>query len=128
MPLTTVLILEDDAALLRLFGRVLNAAGCDVYTATTLSAAGEQLSRQTFDIFICDMRIGSERGIDLLRRHITRLTASGTQTIVVSAEEQYRASCDELGVEFFLSKPVSPLALARLVERLSIKPHYSTAS
>jgi hypothetical protein len=35
------------------------------------------------------------------------------------AEVQYRATCDALGVEFFLEKPVDLQDLLRLVERLT---------
>jgi hypothetical protein len=41
------------------------------------------------------------------------------RVVMVSAEAQYRATCDALGVEFFLEKPVDLGDLLRLVERLT---------
>jgi two-component SAPR family response regulator len=38
--------------------------------------------------------------------------------IVVTAEDQYQDDCTDLGVEFFLIKPVLPDMLVSLIRRL----------
>lgn len=113
-----ILILEDDLALIRLYGKVIRKAGYKVSEATNIQEARDQLSRQRFDVFICDMRLGAERGIDLLIEQKMFLEEQQTQVVVVSAEEQYREMCREMGIDLFFSKPVSPSELARMIERL----------
>ncbi len=114
----TILILEDDLALIRLYGKVMRKAGYEVAEATNLQEAREQLSKARFDVFICDMRLGAERGIDLLVEQKAFLQEKRTHVVVVSAEEQYRDLCRQMGIDLFFSKPVSPSELTRMVERL----------
>src|SRR5437763_2258099 len=101
-----VLVMEDDADLCDIYSRGLRRAGFQVYQATTISEARELLARHRFDIFLCDMHMGTERSFGLLQEQRASLVAKSTTTIVISAEEQYRGRCEEIGIEFFLSKPV----------------------
>lgn len=116
---TAVLVLEDDLALIRLYGKVIRKAGYKVTEATNLQEARDQLRKERFDVFICDMRLGAERGIDLLVEQKAFLQEQHTQVVVVSAEEQYRELCREMGIDLFFSKPVSPSELTRMIARLT---------
>src|SRR5687768_12798551 len=116
----SVLIMEDDLHLLRLFSKTLSKADYTVYDASTVNLARQFLKAMPFSVMICDMRMGSESGIDLLKEMMPQLMQHNTRIIVVSAEEQYRTACEDLGVEFFLSKPISPAMLVALVRRLTV--------
>jgi DNA-binding response OmpR family regulator len=115
----TIFILEDNLDLVNLFAKTLNRPGYTVTTATDLSTARIALDSKQFNIFLCDMRLPDGDGINLLREYQHQLHNSKTQVVVVSAEDQYREPCEELGIEFFLSKPVSPRMLISLVDRLN---------
>jgi len=39
--------------------------------------------------------------------------------VIVSGQAQYREMCEEMGIDFFLEKPVSVPALIALVDRLT---------
>jgi DNA-binding response OmpR family regulator len=114
-----VLVMEDDASTLRLFNKVLAESGFDVATAGSIAEARDRLYKQHFDVIICDMRLGDGNGIHFLQEMWGHLQASQTEVVVVSAEEHYRLPCMEVGVDYFLSKPVSPMQLVALVGRLS---------
>lgn len=116
--MANILILEDDLAIISLFSRVLRVNGYTVYEATHLAAARKHLSEHHFDLFLCDMRLGAERGIDLLAEQQEKLTEQGTRVVVVSAEEEYRKLCQDMGIDIFFSKPVSPIELNSLVGEL----------
>jgi len=118
-PLRRVLILEDNDDLRRLFARAIRRAGYEAYPAATIEEARCLLGQSRFDIFLCDVHIGHERGTDLLREQITMLRGQGTQIIVVSGEAQYRPFCEEMGVDFYLEKPVAVNELLTLVKRLT---------
>ena len=64
------------------------------------------------------MRLGGEHGIDFLTQRFDNLHARGTKVIVISGNPEYRPFCEELGVEFYLEKPVSLSHLVILVSRL----------
>jgi two-component system OmpR family response regulator len=118
-PPRRVLILEDNDDLRRLFARATRRAGYEAYPAATVEEARCLLGQSRFDIFLCDIHIGHERGTDLLREQITMLRGRGTQIIVVSGEAQYRPFCEEMGVDFYLEKPVAVNELLTLIRRLT---------
>src|SRR5947199_409515 len=102
-----ILVMEVNGDLCNIYRKALQTNGHRVHIAESLAEARSFLRKDTFDIFVCDMNMGKERGLDLIREYHAVLIGGRTVTIVVSAEEQYRAACEEAGVETFLSKPVS---------------------
>jgi DNA-binding NtrC family response regulator len=117
---SNILIVEDNRDLSLIYAKVLRAKGHRVCVATNLTEARQFLNGDIFDLLVCDMNLGPERGLDLIRQYQAVLLDGPTTTIVVSAEEQYRATCEATGIEWFLSKPVSINALTRMVERFAI--------
>ena len=117
----TVLLMEDDPSQSRLYAKALRKAGYAVYEAGTIHEARDLLARNHFDVFLCDIHMGHERGTDLLREYGEVLRNNGTQIVVVSADPGYRHIAEDLKVEFYLEKPVSIAALVTLVERLTAK-------
>jgi DNA-binding response OmpR family regulator len=113
------LLLEDSPDLNNIFNKVLTKLGYLVTPVTTLTNARVMLAHLRFDLLIVDMRLPDGEGIDLIRESWPLLRHMGTQLIVVSAEDQYRTACENLGVEFFLEKPVSMPALTALANRLT---------
>ena len=111
-----VLIMEDDVNLLRLYSKAFRSALCWVDQARTLHEARLLLRENDYAVFVVDMVMGKEFGVDILREMGDKLKAAGTQLIVVSAEEQFYGEAAALGVQHFLAKPVLPNSLVRIVE------------
>jgi DNA-binding response OmpR family regulator len=116
--LPRILIIEDNLDLSRLFSKALQNAGYDVNTAATLEEARVRLLQSRFDLLLCDIHIGERRGTDLLCEQIDSLRAQGTEVVVVSVDTHYRPLCQDLGIDFYLEKPVSVRQLVQLVKRL----------
>jgi DNA-binding NarL/FixJ family response regulator len=116
-----VLIMEDNAHLCRLFSKALRTSDYEVYTAETIQEAHDLLFQTQFDVLLCDIQMDQDRGTDLLREYYENLDPSGTQVVIVSAEARYRDICEEMGVDFFLEKPVAVGTLVALVDRLTAR-------
>jgi DNA-binding NtrC family response regulator len=114
-----ILVLDDNDYLRRLFSRVLDQAGYKTWQATTLQEARALLDKQNFDVFLCDVHLGNDRGTDLVRDQFSALRAAGTQVVMVSGEARYREVCEDMGIEFYIEKPVALDALVTLVRRLT---------
>lgn len=114
-----VLVMEDDKYLRHLYSKALHKAGYKVHSAGTIKEARNLLANFRFDVLLCDIQMGSDRGTDLLDEHIDDITTSGAQVIMVSGHPQYREACAEMGADFFLEKPVSVGTLVTLVNRLT---------
>jgi len=119
-----ILVMEDDAHLSRLYSKALRASDYEVYTARTIKEAHDMLDNVRFDVLLCDIHMGSDRGTDLLRGYSTMLSTQGTQVIVVSGQAQYRGMCEEMGADFFLEKPVSLSTLVALLDRLTARENF----
>jgi len=114
-----VLIMEDDPDLLRLYSKALSKVGCDVFASDTVEKSRHLIAKERFDVLLCDIRMGSAKGTDLLQEYAEELATSGAQVVMVSGQAHYRDVCAELGADFFLEKPVSVATLVTLVKRLT---------
>ena len=78
----------------------------------------EFIDSENYDIFICDVQMGNERGTDLLLEKGESLSSSQTQIVAISAYGQYRDLTKGVGVDYFLEKPISIGTLLTLICRL----------
>jgi DNA-binding response OmpR family regulator len=118
MPSNTILIVEDNADLSDIFSKVFIHAGYQAVPVTTLANARAIFDAHHYEVLVIDTRLPDGDGIDFLRERWASLQARGTSVIVVTAEDQYQDACTDLGVEFFLIKPVLPDMLVSLIRRL----------
>jgi DNA-binding NtrC family response regulator len=113
-----ILIMEDDLGLRRIYTKALKKSHYKVDEAPTIQMARELLNENEYDIFICDIHMGRERGTDLLSEFSDRLDEANTQVVMCSAYGQYRYLTEEMGADYFLEKPISLGTLLTLVSRL----------
>jgi CheY-like chemotaxis protein len=116
-----VLIVEDDADLLRILGRLLAANGHRV----GLAADGEQglalLRAGRFDLMLTDILMPVREGIET----IIAVKAEAPQTRIIAMSGGARLSADDcldlarsLGADAVLAKPFAGDTLLRLVDEL----------
>jgi DNA-binding response OmpR family regulator len=113
-----ILIMEDNLGLRRIYTKALRKSHYEVDEAPTLHAARQLLNRFDYEIFICDIHMGRERGTDLLTEFKEKFDEAGTQVVMCSAYGQYRYMSEEMGADYFLEKPISLGTLLTLVSRL----------
>lgn len=113
------LIIEDDPDLLRLYAKTLRNRGYEVREAPNLDIANAEIQTRWFHVVICDMLVGNEFAIDMLKERFEMLRQSGTRVAVVTSAEQFRTACDQLGVDIFVTKPISIHTLTSIVAQLT---------
>lgn len=113
-----ILVMDDDIHVLRIFGKALKSRNYLVSQASSIQQARQFIDTDNYDVFICDIHMGNERGTDLLLEKNERLSINQTQIVAISAYGQYRSLIEEVGVDFFLEKPVSIGTLLTLIDRL----------
>lgn len=116
-----VLIVDDEALLVRTLSQAFRDAGFEVASAGSAEAAEQVLNTQaSFDLLLLDNRLPGKSGLDLLEglgelpsTSIVLMTAYGT-------DETFKRSQD-LGTALYLKKPFDLKALlskaAELVEK-----------
>lgn len=123
-----VLLVEDDAALLRLIRDELNTAGYGVEEAEGVEGARQHLADTVFDLVITDLRLPDGTGHDVLAMALQAnvrpaclvITAFGSVSDAVEALKQ--------GADDFLTKPLEMehflLSVDRLVEQSFLRRDY----
>jgi two-component system, NtrC family, nitrogen regulation response regulator GlnG len=119
--MTRVLVVDDDAAIREMAALALEKNGLAVERASNLASARRVLESVGIDVVVCDIYLGAENGIDLLREvrasrpevHVILMTARGTV--------ETAALADEIGAADYLAKPFDPGALVALV-REAVSP------
>jgi two-component system, OmpR family, phosphate regulon response regulator PhoB len=107
--MATILIVEDEAALVELLRYNLEAAGYDVHVAMTGDAAEAALADQRFDLVLLDWMLPEIAGIELCRRIRQRPKTRNLPVIMLTArgEEADRIRGLSTGADDYVVKPFS---------------------
>ena len=113
-PRHTVLLVDDEPEVLRLFRRILSAEGTEILAAGT-GAEALAIARQTpLDLVILDVKLPDGSGTEVLR--LIRRIDAGVPVIMVTgygSAETVRASM-RLGAFDYLTKPLDNREIRRV--------------
>ncbi|HAV86785.1 MAG TPA: sigma-54-dependent Fis family transcriptional regulator, partial [Pseudomonas sp.] len=103
-----ILLVDDEAAILRTFRYCLEDRGYTVMTAASAAQAEAILQRQVFDVCFLDLRLGEDNGLDVLQ--IMRTLAPWMRVVIVTAHSGVDTAVDAMqaGAADYLLKPCSP--------------------
>ena len=118
-PKRTVLVVDDDEALCRLFARMISRAGFEVLTAQTAADALAVAEREQgmIDVALVDLHLGPDNGLDLLKK--LRALDESSIGIVITGQATLEDAVTSLqqGAYDFVQKPVAPAQLSATLER-----------
>ncbi|MCW4017748.1 MAG: response regulator [Candidatus Bathyarchaeota archaeon] len=121
-PKRSILIVDDDRAILRVFTRLLEKKGYVVKAVETGKDALSEIDKTRFDAALIDVRLPDMKGTAILP--VLRKTSSKTVRIVITGSPDLKRSRNETRVDMdaFLVKPVNPdILLGVLNEKLKTK-------
>jgi DNA-binding NtrC family response regulator len=98
----SILVVDNNMEFSELLAALLRSEGFDVCHARDFAAARSFLAARRFDVVLCDMHLGDEFGLDLVREQWPVLARNKTAAIGMSADESHRSACKALGVSFML--------------------------
>ena len=112
-----LLIVEDDADLLRLVGNAAIAEGMRVTCVTARWSAEAALARETFDVAVVDLGLGAESGFDILR--LINASYPDTSVVVMSANASISSAIRsyEMAAFAYVQKPFDVDTLLQTVTR-----------
>jgi NtrC-family two-component system response regulator AlgB len=112
-----VLVIDDEKNIRQTLGMFLEKLGCEVHLASSSEAAIAALARQSMELAFLDLRLGTERGEDL----IPKLLALGPSLpiVVFTAYATIETAVDTLrrGAWDYLPKPYTPDQIRQIVSR-----------
>ena len=116
----SVLVVDDDAGLLRALEKVLRSEGCRVSSASWADEAMEQLTDRgnQFDLIITDLRLPLVNGKSILLA--VKVAFPKVPVIVITAfgSPEMKAECLNHGAAAFLEKPLDAPKLLGAIENV----------
>ena len=106
--MTKILIVDDEAPVRDLIGEILNTSGYNCILAADAKEARCFLSREEFELVLCDIGMPGESGLDFVRHVIAE--CPNTAAVMVSAMDDPLIAEDALktGVYDYILKPFEP--------------------
>ena len=123
-----ILIVEDHPTMREAMRMVLEHEGFTITEAGDGQAALDLVRSDPPDLVFLDLNIPGTSGAEVLRELKSDPKTSGVRVIIVTATgDEGRDQVIELGADEYFTKPFSPLALLRTVERVLGSPPGSPA-
>lgn len=119
-----ILLVDDEEAIRFAYKKVLSSPSVVVDTAPTLEKALRVLQNKSYDAVIADLRLmpGSEikEGFEVIRQ--AKRMQSYCKVVVVSGcgEDGTQEKAFQLGADFYLEKPASPLKIKEALQSLGM--------
>jgi DNA-binding response OmpR family regulator len=112
-----VLVVDDHAPSSELIAEILRSSGFEAISLTSSAEAAERLTNEKFLAVFLDMHMPPPDGLELARQIRASLINASTVIIMITGErERSLMKCAfDIGVEFFLFKPVERNKLLRLI-------------
>lgn len=111
----TILIVDDDSALRKIYKTALEGAGYQTAEANNGAVALEILETQHYDVMILDMLMPTLDGQLVLKRLQKMEDHAAMKVIAVSAYPSFREKLTEFEIADFLVKPILPQELTQSV-------------
>lgn len=111
-----VLVVDDEDAMLEIFGEVLGRVGVDVVADSDPRVSAKRFEQgDRFDLVLLDLRMPRLDGHELLRR--IRKAQPDVPVIVITGypSSQSAEACRRLGVSHYIRKPFDPAELAQRI-------------
>ncbi len=120
-----ILVVEDQDSIRRMIEALVQARGYKVMAAASGVKALDMVSVERPDLVLLDLMMpGQFDGFEVCRRLRAEAATQSIPIIVITAmdDDAARRRATEAGANAFYTKPFSPIALLKEIERLGVNP------
>ena len=122
-----IMVVDDDVLVLEALKELLASSGYEVKTATRGNEALELLDQEHFDLLILDVVLPKMTGLELCRRvRMRNDEMSKVKIIMLTAKSEVKdiENGKTCGCDLYLTKPIDPVRLKKLIEDTLKGPAY----
>jgi chemosensory pili system protein ChpA (sensor histidine kinase/response regulator) len=118
-----VLLVDDSISVRKFVGHMLEKAGFDVTTANDGADALTRLGEHGFDVMVTDLEMPRLNGYELLEDVRRRAATRELPVVVLTTRSgaKHQSLARRLGVNHYVTKPVTEDVFVRLVESLAMR-------
>ena len=118
----SVLLVDDSLSVRKFVGQMLEKAGFDVTTAGDGADALARLGEREFAVMVTDLEMPRLNGYELLEDVRRRPSTRELPVVILTTRsgEKHRALAHQLGVDHYMTKPVTEDVFVRLIESLAL--------
>lgn len=104
----TVLVIDDDAIMLKAYVMILNKGGYSVYSAKNGKEAFERLDERLYDVVLTDMMLPYASGLEIVDRVKSDPRLTHTKVLVASSVgyEDLLKQAVAIGADDYMKKPI----------------------
>ena len=119
-----VLLIDDSLSVRKFIGRMLEAAGYQVQTASDGEEGLRKASSTSFRLIITDLEMPKMNGYELIQALRDRPETQSTPIIVMTTRvgDKHRQMAQSLGISSYITKPVEERALIREISQFVSSP------
>ena len=117
---TTILVVEDEPAIMQLVSFTVKAAGWKVQQADSVAQAWDALKKQPPDLILLDWMLPDQSGLQFLTRLRADFNFKSIPIIMLTAKglEEDKVAGLEKGADDYVTKPFSPKELTARIQAL----------
>jgi chemotaxis protein histidine kinase CheA/ActR/RegA family two-component response regulator len=118
-----VLLVDDSLSVRKFVGQMLDKAGFDVTTANDGAEALMRLGEREFDVMVTDLEMPRLNGYELLEDVRRRASTRDLPVVILTTRSgaKHQSLARQLGVNHYVTKPVSEEEFVRLIESLALR-------
>ena len=112
-----ILVLDDDALVLKSFTNLLTRSGYEVISVSTYMDALKAFEQKDFDLVLSDIRMPGKNGVETISEIQSKLIKAGKKDLPIIFITGYAEMGDQLNATFLgevLTKPVEDRKSTRL--------------
>jgi chemosensory pili system protein ChpA (sensor histidine kinase/response regulator) len=116
-----ILLVDDSLSVRKFVGQMLDKAGFDVTTANDGAEALTRLGEREFDVMVTDLEMPRLNGYELLEDVRRRASTRDLPVVILTTRSgaKHQSLARQLGVNHYVTKPVSEEEFVRLIESLT---------
>lgn len=116
-----ILVVEDQDSIRRMIEALIQARGYQVHAVANGAKAIDAVMTQKFDLVLLDLMLpGQYDGFEVCQRLKSDPTTRDVPVVIISAldDPESRKKAADAGASAYYTKPFSPIALLKEIERL----------
>jgi NtrC-family two-component system response regulator AlgB len=114
----SVLVIDDEKNIRSTLSLCLESLGCEVSAVPSGAAAVAVIERQPYDLAFLDLRLGTERGLDLIPRLLAERPDISIVMITAYAAFDTAVEAIRRGAWDYLPKPFTPAQIQQVVDKV----------